>query len=86
MKQTKQQTAAVVIIGNEVLSGKVEETNSGFLIRRFRELGVRLRRVEIIADEVEEIGDALNYEYDLNDKANSNVLTLVSDSDLTSKE
>ncbi len=59
MKQTKQQTAAIVIIGNEVLSGKVEETNSGFLIRRFRELGVRLRRVEIIADEVEEIGRAV---------------------------
>ena len=59
MTQTTQRTAAVVIIGNEVLSGKVEEANSVFLIRRFRELGVRLRRVEIVPDEPEEIGRAV---------------------------
>ena len=40
-------------------SGKVEEANSAFLIRRFRELGVRLRRVEIVPDEAEEIGRAV---------------------------
>ena len=56
----RQQTAAIIIIGNEVLSGKVEETNSVFLIQRFRELGVRVRRVEIVPDEVDEIGRAVS--------------------------
>jgi len=59
MSDTQQRTAAVVIIGNEVLSGKVQEANSAFLIQRFRELGVRLGRVEIIADDVAEIGRAV---------------------------
>lgn len=59
MSQLRQQTAAAVIIGNEVLSGKVTDLNSTFLIRRFRELGVRLRRVEIVADEADEIGRAV---------------------------
>jgi len=59
MSQPRQKTAAVVIIGNEVLSGKVTDLNSGFLIKRFRELGVRLRRVEIVADEPAEIGRAV---------------------------
>lgn len=59
MSHDTQRTAAVVIIGNEVLSGKVKEANSIFLIRRFRELGVRLGRVEIVPDEVAEIGRAV---------------------------
>ncbi|MGB0590359.1 MAG: competence/damage-inducible protein A [Myxococcota bacterium] len=59
MSQPLQRSAAIVIIGNEVLSGKVEEANSAFLIRRFRELGVRLGRVEIIPDDVAEIGRAV---------------------------
>jgi len=54
--RSRQWTAAAVIIGNEVLSGKVTEANSVFLIRRFRELGVRLKRVAIIPDEAEDIG------------------------------
>lgn len=59
MSHSRQQTAAVVIIGNEVLSGKVTDLNSPFLIQRFRELGVRLKRLEIVADEAEEIGRAV---------------------------
>ena len=59
MSQTSQRSAAIVIIGNEVLSGKVEEVNSVFLIRRFRELGVRVRRVEFVPDELDEIGRAV---------------------------
>ncbi len=36
-------TVSLVVIGNEVLSGKVEEQNAAFLIKRFRALGARLR-------------------------------------------
>lgn len=43
-------TAAIVIIGNEILSGKFVDENSGFLIRRLRELGCDLGRIAIIPD------------------------------------
>jgi molybdenum cofactor synthesis domain-containing protein len=43
-------TAAILLIGNEILSGKVEDQNAKFLIRELRALGVSLRRVEIIPD------------------------------------
>ncbi len=52
-------TAAALIIGNEILSGKVQDTNGPFLIGRLRELGVELRRVLVIPDEVETIASAV---------------------------
>jgi molybdenum cofactor synthesis domain-containing protein len=48
-------TAAILIIGDEVLSGKVEETNSVFLVRALRERGVQLREIRIIPDVTETI-------------------------------
>jgi FAD synthetase len=49
-------TAGIVIIGNEVLSGKTQDTNSYFLSKALRALGVELRRVVVIPDEIELIG------------------------------
>ncbi|WP_394843370.1 competence/damage-inducible protein A [Pendulispora brunnea] len=48
-------TAAVLIIGNELLSGKVEEANLPFLARTLRELGIQLRRVVMVLDDIETI-------------------------------
>jgi FAD synthetase len=52
-------TAALVVIGNEILSGKVEDTNSTFLAQQLRGLGVTLRRMVVIPDEVEVIAAAI---------------------------
>jgi molybdenum cofactor synthesis domain-containing protein len=43
-------TAAIIVIGDEVLSGKVEEQNARFLLRELRRLGVAVRRIEVIPD------------------------------------
>jgi len=43
-------TAAIVLIGNELLSGKVVDSNAVWLIGRLRGLGVDLRRVVIVPD------------------------------------
>lgn len=51
--------AAAVIIGNEVLTAKVEELNGTLLIRRLRECGIPLRSVSIVPDEVDAIVEAL---------------------------
>lgn len=48
-------TAAIIVIGNEVLSGKVDDENARYLIRELRALGVQLVRVSIIRDELETI-------------------------------
>jgi len=50
-------TAGIVIIGNEVLSGKVQDTNSPFLLRELYEQGVRVLRVVTIPDDVPTIAD-----------------------------
>lgn len=44
-------TAAGIIIGNEILTGKFADENGPFLIRRLRELGVDLKRLVTIADD-----------------------------------
>lgn len=48
-------TAAALVIGNELLSGKVEEANVHVLARTLRGLGVELRRVVVILDDIDEI-------------------------------
>lgn len=48
-------TAAVIIIGNEILSGKVKDENSHFLATELRQLGVKLSLVMVIPDDVDEI-------------------------------
>ena len=51
-----ERTAAILVIGNEILSGKVADTNSPFLATELRKLGVALRRIETIPDELDDIG------------------------------
>jgi molybdenum cofactor synthesis domain-containing protein len=46
-------SAGLLIIGNEILSGKVVDTNSPFLAGELRELGVDLERILVIPDEIE---------------------------------
>jgi molybdenum cofactor synthesis domain-containing protein len=50
MAQNAATTAAIIVIGDEVLSGKVEELNARFLVRELRSLGVAVRRIEVIPD------------------------------------
>jgi molybdenum cofactor synthesis domain-containing protein len=52
-------TAAILIIGDEILSGKYSDENSPYLIRRLRDLGVRLRRIQVLPDEPETIATAI---------------------------
>ncbi|MPZ75888.1 MAG: competence/damage-inducible protein A [Deltaproteobacteria bacterium] len=49
-------TAGIVIIGNEVLSGKTQDTNSYFLCTELRQLGVEVQKISTIQDDIELIG------------------------------
>jgi FAD synthetase len=48
-------TGGILIIGNEILSGKIADTNSTFLCRELRTLGVDVERIITIPDEVDTI-------------------------------
>lgn len=49
-------TAGIVIIGNEVLSGKTQDSNSHFFCTELRQLGVEVQKISTIQDEIELIG------------------------------
>ncbi len=48
-------TAGLIIIGNEILSGKTQDQNSFFLATELRYLGVSLIRISVIPDDLEMI-------------------------------
>lgn len=52
-------TAAVLLIGDELLSGKIRDENGWFLSQRLRSRGVRLLEIATVPDDREEIGRAL---------------------------
>lgn len=48
-------SAGIVVIGNEILSGKVVDINSPFLVKELRALGVDVLRITVIPDVLDEI-------------------------------
>jgi molybdenum cofactor synthesis domain-containing protein len=62
------QRAGIVLVGNEILSGKVTDANAAYLCRELRGLGVDVRRIGVIPDDVEEIArevEAFSRAFDL---------------------
>jgi len=53
-------TAAVLVIGDEILSGRTKDTNSGYIAHFLTQIGVTLREIRVVGDEEEEIVSALN--------------------------
>ncbi|MBI5633080.1 MAG: competence/damage-inducible protein A [Nitrospirae bacterium] len=51
--QASIKTAGLIIIGNEILSGKTQDQNSFFLATELRSLGVSLSRISVIPDDLE---------------------------------
>jgi len=46
-------TAGIIVIGNEILSGKTRDENSPYLVRELRDLGVDVRKISVIPDDLE---------------------------------
>ena len=47
-------TAAILTIGNEIVSGDVANTNASWLAKRLEPLGVRVRSIAALPDEIED--------------------------------
>lgn len=49
---TDKYTAALIVIGDEVLRGQVQDANTIYLAKSLQKVGIRIRRVVVIPDEV----------------------------------
>lgn len=54
-------TACVLVIGNEVLSGRTEDANINYLACELNKIGIRLAECRVIPDIEAEIVDAVNH-------------------------
>ena len=52
-------SAALLVVGDEILSGEVEDQNTPFLTRRLWELGILVAKIVVVADRREEIAEEL---------------------------
>ena len=53
-------TAALIVIGDEVLSGRTKDKNIGHVAERLTDVGIDLREVRVVADVEEDIVAAVN--------------------------
>ena len=53
-------TAALIIIGDEILSGRTQDANLAYLAKWLNVQGIRLKQVRVVADEMPAIGEAIN--------------------------
>jgi len=60
MPDTPRVTAAVLIIGNEILSGRTQDTNLAHLAKTLNGYGIQLREARVVPDVEAEIVDAIN--------------------------
>jgi len=58
--QPKVVTACVLIIGNEILSGRTQDENLAYLAKGLGDAGVRLREARVIPDDADTIVGAIN--------------------------
>ena len=53
-------TAALLVIGDEILSGRTKDQNIGYIAEYLTKIGIDLREVRVVADDEAAIVEALN--------------------------
>ncbi|HXE02200.1 MAG TPA: molybdopterin-binding protein [Hyphomicrobium sp.] len=53
-------TAALLVIGDEILSGRTKDRNTGTIAEHLTDIGIRLKEVRVVADDEGEIVAAVN--------------------------
>ncbi|WP_199554457.1 competence/damage-inducible protein A [Sandaracinobacteroides hominis] len=60
-------TAALIVIGDEILSGRTQDANLAYLARWLNVQGIRLKEARVVPDEMDRIGEAVNACLDAHD-------------------
>ncbi|HSM97007.1 MAG TPA: molybdopterin-binding protein [Rhizomicrobium sp.] len=60
MQENHTITAAILVIGDEILSGRTQDTNTSYIARFLGAMGIDLREARVVPDIEEEIVAALN--------------------------
>ena len=60
MLETDNKTAAILIIGDEILSGRTPDSNSNYIARFLSVLGIDLKEIRVVPDVEDEIVAGLN--------------------------
>jgi molybdenum cofactor synthesis domain-containing protein len=55
----KRVTAAILVIGDEILCGRTKDTNSGYIAEYLSRIGVETREIRVVADDETAIVDAV---------------------------
>ena len=53
-------TAAILVIGDEILSGRTKDKNIGYIAEYLTGIGIDVREVRVVPDEEAEIVEAVN--------------------------
>ncbi len=53
-------TAAMIVIGDEILSGRTQDTNSNYLAQQLTMLGINLQEIRVVSDDEKQIMGAVN--------------------------
>ncbi len=59
-KDRKQVRAALLVIGDEILSGRTQDSNVSYFATWLGEVGIQLKEVRVVADDQNEIVEAVN--------------------------
>jgi molybdenum cofactor synthesis domain-containing protein len=60
MSETAPPTACLIIIGNEILSGRTVDANLAFLASELGSIGIRMREARVVPDDEAEVVSAVN--------------------------
>ncbi len=60
MSDERDVTAALLVIGDEILSGRTKDQNIGYIAEHLTRVGIRLKEVRIVADDEAAIVEAVN--------------------------
>ena len=61
MKQSTKFKAAILIIGNEILSGRTKDTNTSTIAQWLNSIGVKVNEVRVIPDIENTIVETVNH-------------------------
>ncbi len=59
--EMRDRSAALVVVGNEILSGKIRDSNAYFAALELRKNGVELKRIAVIPDDLDAIAEEVSY-------------------------